>query len=81
MELAGLEPATSWVRCGPAQIHIGGHLQGVSLDSPLLPGLVCGFVCRGLSGFWSGRTSGGAAVVVAPLSSELDRFEEVNGRS
>ena len=81
MELAGLEPATSWVRCGKALSLIGAHLLGVCPDSPMLAVLDCGFVCRGLSGFWSGRTSGGAAVRVAPLSSELDRFEEVNGRS
>jgi hypothetical protein len=81
MELAKLEPATSWVRCGKALTYIGAHLQGVPLDSPLSPGLVCGSVCRDLSGFWSGRTSGGATLGGAPLSSELDRFEEVNGRS
>ena len=81
MELGGLEPPTSWVRSRDAQLHTGVDLLDVCPDSALLMGLVSGSVCRGLSGLWSAlrpaRTSGGAALVVAPRSSEPDRSGEV----
>jgi hypothetical protein len=85
MELAGLEPATSWVRCGKALSTECADLLGVSRDSVLLSDLVRRSACRHFSGAWSTQpaawTSGGATAEVAPLSSERDRSEEVSSRS
>jgi hypothetical protein len=82
MELAGLEPATSWVRCGHTQRTESVDLLAV----PHSPGRSRAqsrvLVCRGLSGLWSAqtaaRTSGGAALAAAPLPPEPERSEEVN---
>ena len=82
MELAGLEPATSWVRCGHAQRIKPPDLLAVP---PFPRSSRAGrrvLVCRGLSGLWSAltaaRTSGGAALMAAPFSSEPERSGEVN---
>jgi hypothetical protein len=85
MELAGLEPATSWVRCGHAQHVKRPDLLGVSLDSSPLTDLVGRSVRRDFSGGWSAlrdaRTSGGVAATAAPPSSEHDCSGEVTSRS
>jgi hypothetical protein len=48
--LAGLEPATSRVRCGNALTYIGALLLGVCPDSPLLARSVSGPVLQGILG-------------------------------
>ena len=84
MELARLELATSWVRSSLTQRTKSVDLLAVprSPGSSRAPRRVV--VCRGLSGLWSAlmaaRTSGGAALVAAPFSSEPDRSGEVNVR-
>ena len=82
MELGGLEPPTSWVRSSLTQ----GTKWPDLLAVPRSPGSSRArsrvLVCRGLSGLWSAlttaRTSGGAAVMAAPSSSEPERSGEVN---
>jgi len=85
MELAGLEPATSWVRCGKALSTECADLLGVSPDLSLPSGPVRRSVCRDFSGVWSAlgraRTSRGVAVEAAPPSSECECSEEVSGAS
>jgi hypothetical protein len=82
MELAGLEPATSWVRCGMAQRIECADLLTILAFPGGFTARSRGSVCRGLSGLWSAlavaRTSDGAALVTAPSSSEPGRSEEVN---
>jgi len=82
MELGGLEPPTSWVRSSLTQRTKSADLLAVPQSRRRSRARSRVLVCRGLSGLWStlsaARTSGGAALVAAPSSSEPDRSGEVN---
>jgi hypothetical protein len=81
VELGGLEPPTSWVRSSQAQRTKPADLLAVLQSRGSTRARSRVLVCRGFAGLWSAlmaaRTSGGAAPVAAPSSSEL-RSGEVN---
>ena len=85
MELAGFEPATSWMPCSLMQLTkrlICGEFRD---PSPLSGRIGRVLICWGFAGLWSAlnaaRTSGAAAMNAAASSSEPDRSEEVKLKS
>src|SRR5450755_1440042 len=80
MELAGLEPATSWVRSRSCFRTNCADLLGVYRLSTRWPVQISVTVCRGLSGVWSAqtraRTSGDVPIMAAsppPRSTDAPR--------
>ncbi len=82
VELGGLEPPTSWVRSSLTQSTKSADLLAVPAVPAQIQGGKSCLGLQGIVGLWStlsaARTSGGAALVAAPSSSEPDRSGEVN---